>query len=95
MAMFRKTNGIVDKTMPFVLEYAGGGYMDVVPFSRRRNVKKAYGRIAAAKKSGSRRKAAESVMIGEKGREILLITAATGKMTTKNAFFMRKSFDFI
>ncbi len=93
--MFRKTNGIVDKTMPFVLEYAGGGYMDVVPFSRRRNVKKAYGRIAAAKKSGSRRKAAESVMIGENGREILLITAATGKMTTKNAFFMRKSFDFI
>ncbi len=58
-------------------------------------LKKSYGRIAAAKKSGSRRKAAESVMIGENGREILLITAATGKMTTKNAFFMRKSFDFI
>ncbi len=53
------------------------------------------GGIAAAKKSGSRRKAAESVTIGENGRKILLITVAIGKMTTKNAFFMRKSFDFI
>ncbi len=60
-----------------------------------KTLKKRMGGIAAAKKSGSRRKAAESVTIGENGRKILLITVAIGKMTTKNAFFMRKSFDFI